>query len=64
MIPSALIGGGLAWFASKRGRHHNIGSLWEQSMLCNSAGKPGPEAITAREFLIPFGGPKGIRETV
>jgi len=35
----------------------------EQLMLCNRAGKPGPKAITARELLITFGGPKVIRET-
>jgi len=59
--PPALIGGGIACFASKRlpalklwktgGRHHNICFPREQLMLCNRAGKPGPEAITVREFL-------------
>jgi hypothetical protein len=36
----------------------------EQLMLCNRAGKPGPEAIIAREFLITFGGPKVIQKTL
>jgi len=34
----------------------------EQSMLCNRAGKPGLEAITARELLITFGDSKVIRK--
>jgi len=36
----------------------------EQLMLCNRAGKPGPEAITVRELLFTFGGPKVIRKTL
>jgi hypothetical protein len=36
----------------------------EQLMLCNRAGKPSPEAITVRELLFTFGGPKVIGKTL
>ncbi len=49
-VHSALIGGGVAWFASKRGKNRNIGSPREPLMLCNRAGKACPEAIIAESF--------------
>jgi hypothetical protein len=59
MNPSALIGSGVAWFASKRGGNRNIGSLGAFDVVY-PPGQTMPGSNHSWEFLITFGGPKVI----